>query len=345
VLRLPALFLVAVVILTGAVDNADSSSSSSSSSTTTRATRTSRPTTGGSAANNSLWALRGSQSTAAFYPSMFRTWPEFREYVKAQAAFGTNQIEMGGAPVCDANGSIVHTRVANSTLCEASVAALVQFSAELQKLGMNVSMGLPLDAFTGPQGHLLAKAWRLMPKLDSVFFPGGDGGSLVWSGVEEASNTLRLYHPGAQVWVSAQEYNATELDDFFHVLSLPHTRKFLSGVVAGPHWSIPLTEIVKRVQPGYLLRQYPDICHSLQAQYAIPDWHWAWQFTHGRENINPMPLMTDRIVRLRGNGSTPTFGVGAYSGNSIIFFSLFSRFTDNLLSARRFSEDLLKSEW
>ena len=26
-----------------------------------------------------------------------------------------------------------------------------------------------------------------------------------------------------------------------------------------------------------------------------------------------MPLMFERIVRLRGNGSTPTIGVGAYS--------------------------------
>jgi hypothetical protein len=46
---------------------------------------------------------------------------------------------------------------------------------------------------------------------------------------------------------------------------------------------------------------------------AIPDWHWAWQFTHGREAINPMPLLSERIVRLRGNGSTPNYGVGAYS--------------------------------
>jgi hypothetical protein len=273
--RLPNLFLVAVIIAVGAVGNAAGSSSSSSGGSTTHhnTTTTRRPTPAGSSTNNALWALRGSQSTAAFYPSMFRTWPEFRDYVAAQAAFGTNQIEMGGAPVCDANGSIVHTRVANATLCEASVVALVQFSAELQTLGMNVSMGLPLGAFTGPQGHLLAKAWRLMPKLDSVFFPGGDGGSLVWLGVEAASIALRQYHPGVQVWVSAQEYNATELDDFFHVLSLLHTRTFVSGVVAGPHWSIPLAEIVRRVPPGYLLRQYPDICHSLQAQYAIPDWH------------------------------------------------------------------------
>ena len=43
------------------------------------------------------------------------------------------------------------------------------------------------------------------------------------------------------------------------------------------------------------------------------DWHWAWQYTHGRQVVNPMPLMMEGIVRLRANGSTPTVGVGAYS--------------------------------
>ena len=259
-----------------------------------------------------LWQLRGLQSTAAFFPSMFRTWAEFRRYVQAQAAFGTNQIEMGGAPVCDANGSIAHTRLVNATLCEASVEGIVNFSRELHQIGMNVSFGQSLAVFTEHKS-LMERAWRLMPRVDSIFWPGGDGGSLVWSSVELAATTLRKYHPAAQIWVSAQEYNETQLEQFIHRLEQPATRRFLSGVVIGPHWRIPTTEIVRRVPKGYLLRQYPDICHSLESQYAIPDWHWAWQFTHGREAINPMPMMTDRIVRLRGNGSAPTFGVGAYS--------------------------------
>ena len=68
-------------------------------------------------------------------------------------------------------------------------------------------------------------------------------------------------------------------------MSQPATRAFLSGVVAGPHWSIPLLAIVRRLPRGYELRQYPDVCHAVEAQYALPDWHWAWQFTHGREDL------------------------------------------------------------
>ena len=56
-------------------------------------------------------------------------------------------------------------------------------------------------------------------------------------------------------------------------------RSYLHGVVVGPHWSIPTTEVVKRMSelsPAYPLRQYPDICHPRGAQYAIARWHWAW---------------------------------------------------------------------
>ena len=101
--------------------------------------------------SSALWQLRGLQSTAAFYPSMFRTWPEFRQYVQAQKAFGTNQIEMGGAPVCDANGNIAHTRLINATLCKASVQGMVNFSREPTSLEWMSRLGsrLPCSRSTG----------------------------------------------------------------------------------------------------------------------------------------------------------------------------------------------------
>ena len=133
----------------------------------------------------------------------------------------------------------------------------------------------------------------------------------------------------------------TKLGSSFCGLSLSsaQVRSYLTGVVIGPHWSIPTTKILQEMPKGFAVRQYPDICHSRSAQYAIPDWHWAWQFTHGRQVrlakrgllivlwfvsmtcralgclqvVNPMPRMMESIVRLRGNGSTPTIGVGAYS--------------------------------
>ena len=31
------------------------------------------------------------------------------------------------------------------------------------------------------------------------------------------------------------------------------------------------------------VRLYPDVSHTLTAMYPVPDWHFAWAFTHGRQ--------------------------------------------------------------
>ena len=31
------------------------------------------------------------------------------------------------------------------------------------------------------------------------------------------------------------------------------------------------------------VRLYPDVSHTLTAMYPVPDWHYAWAFTHGRQ--------------------------------------------------------------
>ena len=251
---------------------------------------------GGGGGERALWALRGHQYTAAHHPSMFRTWDLFDTFTRDNAVFGTNQVELAHFGVSGA----------------ADVPNLVQYATRLDKAGVNVSFWWSLSLFTGNRTATEA-AWRGMPRIDSVFFPGGDGGALVWPDVKAAAAVLHAHHPAAKVWVSAQEFGAADLADFFETIATPTVRAFLHGVVVGPHWSIPTAEIARRMPSGYPLRQYPDICHPRGAQYAIADWHWAWQATAGRQMINPQPLQHSSIVRLRSNGSTPTTGVGAYS--------------------------------
>jgi hypothetical protein len=162
------------------------------------------------------------------------------------------------------------------------VSELVEYSARLDAAHMNVSFWWSLDIFQLHAADTEA-AWKAMPRIDSMFFPGGDGGALVWPEIATAVRVLRRYHPNATVWVSAQEVNATGLAAFYKTIDSPAVRAYLHGVVVGPHWSMPTTTIVRDIPKGYAVRQYPDICHSRSAQYAIPDWHWAWQFTHGRQ--------------------------------------------------------------
>lgn len=51
----------------------------------------------------------------------------------------------------------------------------------------------------------------------------------------------------------------------------------------------------------------------LTQQFPLPLLDPAWSLTHGRQGVCPLPQWSSRILSLRGNGSTPTVGVGAYS--------------------------------
>ena len=261
---------------------------------------------GGTDSKHARWALRGHQLTVAHHPLMFRSSSQLTQFLRDLATFGTNQVELAHIPA--------------SVPPEYGSAALANLSRAADAVGLNVSMWWPSSL----GNSALDAAARAMPRLNSVFFPGGDGGSLVWQQLASAAKLLRHSHPSASVWVSAQELSADELDAFFTALSRPNISSWLTGVVYGPHTRVPLTEFVRRVRAvrdplfqnatsAYAVRQYPDICHSIGAQFAFPQWDRAWALTHGREVVAPMPRWMGRIIELRSNGSTPTVGVGAYS--------------------------------
>jgi hypothetical protein len=48
----------------------------------------------------------------------------------------------------------------------------------------------------------------------------------------------------------------------------------------------------------YPIRHYPDITHSRQSQYPVPDWDVAYAVTEGRETINPRPFDEANIFHL-----------------------------------------------
>ena len=267
-------------------------------------------------ASRSLWQLRGHQYTAAHHGSMFRSWDGFDNYTRDQMVFGTNQIELAHFGARPSNLNNKHpTRQPGLVVSE-----LVEYSSRLNAAHVNVSFWWSLDIFQQHRADTEA-AWKAMPRIDSMFFPGGDGGALVWPDINTAVAVLHKYHPNATIWVSAQEVDAAGLETFFQTITTPavciprqrsdsllslslhiacvrvrswlvclcaltlraQVRSYLTGVVIGPHWSIPTTKILQDMPKGFSVRQYPDICHSRSAQYAIPDWHWAWQFTHGRQ--------------------------------------------------------------
>src|SRR6185436_15281589 len=52
------------------------------------------------------------------------------------------------------------------------------------------------------------------------------------------------------------------------------------------------------VPQKYPIRHYPDITHSRQSQYPVPDWDVAYAVTEAREGINPRPTDEASVFRL-----------------------------------------------
>eukprot|EP01043_Picozoa_sp_COSAG02_P004024 COSAG02_NODE_102_length_36716_cov_233.851025_4_plen_237_part_00 len=191
-------------------------------------------------------------------------------------------------------------------------------AAACKDSGLNVSVwqGLQdlLSASPNRSAAGLVAAFEAMPRLNSLFFPGGDGGTLDWTEIAAVSQVLRHVHPSSGVWVSAQELSSVDMECFWANVSQARAAGWLAGVVYGPHVRVPLTEFVRRAHAARAdVRQYPDITHTLSDQFPLPRWDAAWSLTHGRQTVCPLPEWSGHIVRLRANGSTPTIGVGAYS--------------------------------
>ena len=258
------------------------------------------------------WGTRGHQYSMTHHPSMFRTWSEFESYSHDLQVFGTNTIE--GAHIQEATTeSTVATR-----LGRLPVSSLVEFSSSLSRLNMSVSFWWPDTLSNMSDLSELREIFSKSPRIDSLFFPGGDGGTLDWHVIGTTAKILRLYHPEAGVWVSAQEVDAATFTAFANEINTNTTvQKILNlqrgGVVYGPHNRLPFLDFTKRFRSNVRIRQYPDLCHTFDAQYALKNWDAQFAFSYGRQVVNPSPIFMSQIVKLRSNGSTPSVGVGAYS--------------------------------
>ena len=89
------------------------------------------------------------------------------------------------------------------------------------------------------------------------------------------------------MWVSPQGFNQAWLDEFLAILK--EEPPWLAGVVHGPQVRISMADLRKAVPKRYPIRTYPDITHSQQCQFPVPDWDLAFSLTEGREVINPRP--------------------------------------------------------
>ena len=139
--------------------------------------------------------------------------------------------------------------------------------------------------------------YKECPRLDAIFFPGGDPGDNhpreVMPFLDDLSKILPKYHPRAKIWMSLQGFGAEKIDYFFNWLN-EHKPTWLGGLVAGPG-SPPLSVLRERLDKQYLLRDYPDITHVVRCQYPELNLDPVFAQTAGRESINPRPAFYARI--------------------------------------------------
>ncbi|MBI2826838.1 MAG: hypothetical protein HYX69_19360 [Planctomycetia bacterium] len=155
--------------------------------------------------------------------------------------------------------------------------------------------------------------FKRLPRIDAVFVPGGDPGhtqpKFLMALLEKETEVLHRTHPKAAMWMSPQGFTKTWFDEFLEILQHEQP-KWLTGIVFGPQVRMPLPKLREAVPRQYPIRHYPDITHSRQCQYPVPDWDVAYAVTESRECINPRPLGEATICRLL---SPYTIGALTYS--------------------------------
>jgi hypothetical protein len=240
------------------------------------------------------YPLRGHQLGYRPKTNSYDGWsvPVWEQYICDLAVFGTNAAELIPPRSDDAPDSPLFPLPPMQMMTE--------MSRLLDEYGLDVWIWYPaMDPdYSNPQTVELAlsewgEVFKKLPRVDAVFVPGGDPGhtepKVLMSLLEKEARVLRRYHPKAQMWVSPQSFDQQWLDEFLDILKREQPA-WLNGLVFGPQIRVSLPELRAKVPKRYPIRHYPDITHSLQSQYPVPEWDVAYAVTEGREVINPRPI-------------------------------------------------------
>ncbi|TCS17514.1 hypothetical protein [Caulobacter sp. BK020] len=245
-------------------------------------------------------AVRGVQIGYRFKNNSYDAWTlaMFERRVRDIAIFGGNTIQVI-APVSDDAAASplfpappLETIVGLSTLADRYGLDFALYYPELAKdYGDPTAVAAELKAFEA--------LVRRLPKVDALYVPGGDPGHTppdrLFPLVEQEARILARIHPGARVWLSAQGFDQTESQAFY--AQLEREPDWLTGVFFGPQTRDPVAVQRRRIPARYPIQVYPDIGHTMHAQFPVPEWDPAFAITEGREPINPRPLGQATIFR------------------------------------------------
>lgn len=248
------------------------------------------------------YPLRGHQLGYRPKTNSYDGWslPMWEQYIRDLAVFGANAVELI-PPRSDDDADSPHYPLPPLEM-------MAGMSRLLDDYGLDVWIWYPamdkdysdpktVESALNEWGEIFEK----LPRIDAVFVPGGDPGHTrpksLMALLEKQTQALHRRHPRAQMWVSPQSFSQDWMDEFLDILQ-KEKPAWLSGVVYGPQTRVSLPRLRALVPREYPIRHYPDITHSRQCQYPVPEWDVAFAVTEGREGINPRPLGQARIFRL-----------------------------------------------
>ena len=259
------------------------------------------------------YRLRGHQIGYRDKVNSYDGWdlPQWEQYIRDLAVFGANAVEMIPPRSDDRETSVHFPRPPLEILAGVSRIA--------DDYGIDVWLWYPaLDKDYSDQATVefalqeWAEVFSVLPRLDAVLVPGGDPGRtpprLLFPMLEKQAARLKTIHPNAAWWISPQGFTADEMDDFVDLLGEDGS-SWLTGVVHGPWIHTSMADFRKLIPDRYPIRNYPDITHSLNCQYPVPEWDIAYALTIGREPCNPRPVDQAAVFRA---SQPPTIGFLTY---------------------------------
>lgn len=248
------------------------------------------------------YKLRGHQLGYRAKTNAYDGWSAemWDQYIRDLAVFGTNAIELLPPHTDDLDDS-PHFPLPPEQM-------MVRMSQIADSYGLDVWIWYPAMArdYSNPAavenelrewGHIFS----VLPRVDAVFVPGGDPGhtepEYLLALIEKQKQNLNRYHPNAKIWVSPQGFDAAWMQQFLEIAHKEHTKQWLDGIVFGPMCRLSEDELRSKLGDHYPIRCYPDITHSAQCQFPVPNWDVAYALTEGREVINPRPQGQANILR------------------------------------------------
>ena len=241
------------------------------------------------------YAYRGHQLGYRNTANSWDAWTvdQFDKYIRELALFGTNSIE--NIPFQDDDPG-PNMKVPRQEMNR-------KMSEICNNYGLEYWVWTPADVDLSKQDLFEAEVkkhaefYKECPRLDGVFFPGGDPGEndpkYVMPFLKRIAAELKKYHPKAGLWISLQGFNSSQVDYFFKYLK-DNDPEWLTGVITGPS-SPDLAQTRFRLPKKYQHISYPDITHTVRCQYPVLNWDQAFALTEGREVCNPQPFYYAQI--------------------------------------------------